>query len=78
MINLQALGLIIRKNNLFYLEREVIETIKSKPLNIIEGEIPLNPESRISTGSTLDLFERIELKFDGCKVKLEKAINYDY
>lgn len=79
LVNLQAFGLIIRKNNLFYLEREITATIKSQPLNnIIEGEIPLNPESRISTGSSIDLFKRIELKFEGCEVKLEKSINFDY
>lgn len=65
LVKLQAFGLIIRKNNLFYLEREITATIKSQPLNnIIEGEIPLNPESRIST--------------EGCEVKLEKSINFDY
>lgn len=84
-VKLQALGLIIRSNNLFYLddwdhqETSTISSAKkpSRPLNYDnEGEIPLEPESRISTGSTTDLFKRIELKFEGCNVSLEKAIKH--
>lgn len=77
LVRLQALGLIVRKNNLFYLDEiEDTSTIHQSRLliNNDEGEIPLNPESRLSTGSTTDLFKRIELKYEGCDVQLEKAI----
>lgn len=85
LVKLQALGLIIRRNNLFYLDywdHQETSTISSaikpsRPLNYDnEGEIPLDPESRTSTGSTTDLFKRIELKFEGWNVSLEKAIKH--
>lgn len=77
LVKLQALGLIIRRNNLFYLDKDKLDIQPSQSLNNDdEGEIPLAPESRLSTGSTTDLFKKIELKFEGCTVPLEKAINH--
>lgn len=79
LLKLKTLGLVVQKNNLYYLDGRSASKKQSRPFDIDnEGEIPLNPESRISTGTTLDLFKRIEFDFDGCEVRLEKAINYEY
>lgn len=79
LFKLKGLGLVVQNNNLYYLDGSTSSRKQPRPFDIDnEGEIPLNPESHISTGTTLDMFKRIKLEFDGWKVPLEKAINYEY